>query len=168
MVAIAGINFADIARRRGTYLSNTPLPYVLGLEAAGTVETAGLEVKGFKAGDRVLALLGGGGYAEYAIAKSPQVERIPDDLEFAEATAVLVQGIAALGLLSETKAGQSILIHAAAGGVGSLLVQLAKQKGLTVIGTAGSTEKLEKVLSLGADRAIKYNDPNCSAITSGA
>jgi NADPH2:quinone reductase len=102
--------------------------------------------------------MNGGGYAEYAVAAPLQIERIPDALPFAEATAILVQGMTALGLLSEVKSGQTILVHAAAGGVGSLLVQLAKLKGLTVIGTASSTEKLEKVLGLGADRAINYTE----------
>lgn len=157
-VSAAGINYADIARRRGAYLANTALPYVPGLEAAGIVEAVGPEVKDFKVGERVLAIMDGGGYAEYAIAKVRQVERIPDDLPFAESTAILVQGMTALGLLRDAKPGQSILVHAAAGGVGSLLVQLAKFRGLTVMGTASSTEKLQKVLALGAERAINYTE----------
>lgn len=157
-VAAAGVNYADIARRRGAYLAQTPLPYVPGLEAAGTVEAAGADVKDFKTGDRVFAIMDGGGYAEYAVASVEQIERIPDELPFAESTAILVQGMTALGLLRDAKPGQSILVHAAAGGVGSLLVQLAKFKGLKVIGTASSTEKLQKVLALGADRAINYTE----------
>jgi NADPH:quinone reductase len=157
-VAAAGINYADIARRKGAYLAKTTLPYVLGLEAAGTVEALGPDVNAFKGGDRVLAILNGGGYAEYAVATAEQVERIPEELPFPESTAILVQGMTALSLLAEAKAGQSILIHAAAGGVGSLLVQLAKLKGLMVVGTASSTEKLQKVLALGADRAINYTE----------
>ena len=158
-VSAAGINYADIAVRKDAYLSRTKLPYVLGIEAAGVVEAIGSDVKGFKIGQRVLAFMtGGGGYAEYAAANAGQVFPIPDGIDFGEATALLVQGMTALGLLKDAKAGQSILVHAAAGGVGTLLVQLAKQRGLTVIGTASSTEKLEKVLSIGADHAVNYSE----------
>lgn len=98
------------------------------------------------------------GYAEYAVAKTSQLFPISDELTFAEATALLVQGMTALGLLRETSTGQTILIHAAAGGVGSLLVQLAKHKGLNVIGAASSVQKLEKITGLGADFAVNYSE----------
>lgn len=156
--AAAGINYADIARRNGAYLQRTPLPYVMGLEAAGVIEAVGEGVSGFAPGQRVLALIGSGGYAEYAAAPAKQLFPIPDELGFGEASALLVQGLTAVGLLREAKAGQSILIHAAAGGVGTILVQLAKHKGLTVIGTASSPEKLEKVVALGADHGINYTE----------
>ena len=156
--AAAGVNYADIARRNGSYLQKTPLPYVMGLEAAGMIEEVGEDVTDFEAGQRVLALIGSGGYAEYVVAPAAQLFPIPDELGFGEASALLVQGLTAVGLLREATAGQSILIHAAAGGVGTLLVQLAKHKGLTVIGTAGSPEKLEKVIELGADFGINYTE----------
>jgi NADPH2:quinone reductase len=103
-------------------------------------------------------MISGGGYAEYVVAPAARVFPIPDDLEFGAATALLVQGLTALGLLEDLRAGQSILIHAAAGGVGSLLVQLAKGRGARVLGTASSPEKLEKVVSLGADAGINYTE----------
>lgn len=158
--AAAGINYADTMMRSGNYLTKPELPFTLGYEAAGTIETVGENVKGFAAGQRVLATTSSGGYAEYATAKANQVIPIPDELGFGEATALLVQGLTALGLLNETKPGETILVHAAAGGVGTLLVQLAKHKGLKVIGTASSEQKLQLVASLGADAAVNYSEPD--------
>ncbi|MBA2340863.1 MAG: zinc-binding dehydrogenase, partial [Pyrinomonadaceae bacterium] len=115
-------------------------------------------VKDAQIGQRVIATLQGGGYAEYATAKSAQVIPLPDDLDFGKATALLVQGLTALGLLKNLRAGQSVLVHAAAGGVGSLLVQLAKSKGARVIATASTREKLDIVKNLGADAGINYTE----------
>jgi NADPH2:quinone reductase len=156
--AAAGINYADTMMRSGNYLTKPDLPFTLGYEAAGTIEETGADVKNLQKGQRVLATTSSGGYAEYATAKANQVIPIPDELGFGESTALLVQGLTALGLLNETKAGETILIHAAAGGVGTLLVQLAKHKGLKVIGTASSEQKLQTVASLGADHAINYSE----------
>nr|MBA2340137.1 zinc-binding dehydrogenase [Pyrinomonadaceae bacterium] len=153
---VAGINYADTMLRAGTYLMKPPLPFTPGFEVAGEIEAIGVEVKDAQIGQRVIATLQGGGYAEYATAKSAQVIPLPDDLDFGKATALLVQGLTALGLLKSLRAGQTVLIHAAAGGVGSLLVQLAKLKGARVIGTASTAEKLDIVKSLGADAGINY------------
>lgn len=157
-VAAAGINFADTMMRSGNYLTKPELPLTLGYEAAGKIEESGEEVKNLQKGQRVLATVSSGGYAEYATAKAFMTMPIPDELGYGEATALLVQGLTALGLLDETKAGDSILIHAAAGGVGSLLVQLAKHKGLKVISTASSEQKLQSATDLGADYAINYTE----------
>lgn len=157
-VVAAGINYADTMMRSGNYLTKPPLPFTLGYEAAGTVESVGGDVRHLKPGQRVLATTTSGGYAEFATANANAVIPIPDELGFGESTALLVQGLTALGLLSGTKPGETILVHAAAGGVGTLLVQLAKHKGLRVIGTASSPEKLEKVAALGADVTINYSD----------
>lgn len=157
-VAAAGINYADTMMRSGNYLTKPDLPFTLGYEAAGTIEAVGENVTNFAVGQRVLATTNSGGYAEFATAKAATTMPIPDELGFGEATALLVQGLTALGLLNETKSGQTILIHAAAGGVGTLLVQLAKHKGLKVIGTASSEQKLEMVAGLGADVAINYSE----------
>lgn len=156
--AAAGVNFADVMMRGGNYLTKPPLPFGLGFEVAGTVEELGKNVDNLKVGDRVVASVLGGGYAEYATARAGGAIPIPEALDFSEATALLVQGLTALGLLDATKEGDSILVHAAAGGVGSLIVQLAKLKGLKVIGTASNTNKLELVASLGADTAINYTE----------
>lgn len=157
-VVAAGINYADTMMRAGNYLTKPELPFTLGYEAAGTIESLGEAVTHLKVGQRVLATTISGGYAEFATAKAVATMPIPDELGFGESTALLVQGLTALGLLSGTKSGDSILVHAAAGGVGTLLVQLAKHKGLKVIGTASSEQKLHKVLELGADVAINYTE----------
>jgi NADPH:quinone reductase len=154
----AGINYADTMMREGNYLTKPELPVTLGYEAAGTVEELGEGVGNFEIGQRVLATTLSGGYAEYAAANEKLVLPIPDEIGFGEATALLVQGLTALGLLEGTKAGDSILIHAAAGGVGSLLVQLAKYRGLKVLGTASNEEKLDMVIRLGADVGIDYTE----------
>ena len=157
-VAAAGINYADTMMRSGNYLTKPDLPFTLGYEAAGTVEESGADVKNLQKGQRVLATTSSGGYAEFATAKANLTMPIPDELGFGRSTALLVQGLTALGLLDDTKSGDSILIHAAAGGVGTLLVQLAKYKGLKVIGTASSEQKLEFVADLGADFAVNYSE----------
>ncbi len=157
--AAAGINYADTMLRQNKYLFTPALPFTLGFEVAGTVEATGANVQNYAVGQRVLAtLMRGGGYAEYAVADWRTVVPIPDGLDFGKATALLVQGLTALGLLQDLKSGQTILIHAAAGGVGSLLVQLAKHKGAKVLGTASTTEKLEKIAALGADVGINYTE----------
>ncbi|MGI8410061.1 MAG: quinone oxidoreductase family protein [Pyrinomonadaceae bacterium] len=156
--AAAGINFADTMLRQNKYLFSPELPFTLGFEVAGTIESVGEGVKHLQTGQRVLATIRGGGYAEYAVANASTVVPIPEKLDFGEATALLIQGLTAIGLLVDLKAGQTILIHAAAGGVGTLLVQLAKRRGATVIGTASNEEKLQKVVALGADFAINYTD----------
>ena len=157
-VAAAGINYADTMMRAGNYLTKPDLPFTLGYEAAGIIEAVGANVTNLNIGQRVLATTSSGGYAEFATAKAATVIPIPDELGFGESTALLVQGLTALGLLNEAQAGETILIHAAAGGVGTLLVQLAKHKGLKVIGTASSEQKLQLVASLGADFAINYTE----------
>jgi NADPH2:quinone reductase len=157
-VAAAGINYADTMMRSGNYLTKPELPFTLGYEAAGTVAEIGENVKHLQVGQRVLATTISGGYAEFATAKANAAMPIPDELGFGESTALLVQGLTALGLLNPTNSGESILIHAAAGGVGTLLVQLAKHKGLKVIATASSEQKLTKVAELGADVCINYTE----------
>lgn len=154
----AGINYADIMLREGKYLFRPELPFTLGFEAAGTVEAVGDGVQNVSVGQRVLGMMRGGGYAEFTVAPAAQAFPIPDNMGFGEATVLLVQGLTAVGLLRDLKADQTILVHAAAGGVGSLLVQLAKQKGARVIATASSTEKLAMATELGADVGINYTE----------
>lgn len=156
--AAAGINYADTMLRQNKYLFTPELPFTIGFEVSGTVEAIGENVKNVQIGQRVLATVRGGGYAEYAVASAQTAVPIPDGLSFSQATALLVQGLTALGLLADLESGQTILIHAAAGGVGSLLVQLAKIKGAIVIGTASSEQKLEMVSNLGADFAVNYTE----------
>lgn len=154
-VAAAGINYADISQRKGTYPRPVQLPYVAGYEVAGTVEALGEGVTQLQVGQRVMAMLTEGGYAEYATAAAAQAIPLPAELGDAEATALLVQGLTATGLLS-TGNYASVLVLAAAGGVGSVLVQVAKNRGLRVIAAVGSEAKKATVLALGADVAVSY------------
>jgi len=162
-VAAVGINFADLAQRQGAYLTRTQTPMTLGLEFAGTVAALGPGVSSPEVGTRVVAF-GEGAYAEYAIAPATSVIPIPPGLDFTHAAAVPVQGITAYQLLRESaqlQAGESVLVHAAAGGVGTLAVQLAKLLGAgTVVGTASTSSKLDLARRLGADTAINYTEAN--------
>ena len=160
-VAAAGINYADLAQRQGRYLTATRLPSTLGMEVAGTVEAHGGGPAAPAVGTRVAALCYGG-YAEYAIAPASGVIPIPDSLDFAHAAALPLQGLTAYQLLRESarlQTGERVLVHAAAGGVGTLAVQIAKLMGAgQVIGTASTVEKLELVRRLGADVGINYTE----------
>ena len=164
-VVAAGINYADLAQRQGTYLTRTRTPMTPGFEVAGIVEGHGPGVTAPPVGTRVAALVSGG-YAEYALAHVGTVIPIPDILDFTHAAAFLVQGITAYQLLRESahiQPGESVLVQAAAGGVGTLAVQLAKLMGAKkVIGTASSEAKLELARSLGADVVINYHTPEWS------
>lgn len=157
----AGINFADLMSRAGTYPAAPPPPFTPGFETAGTVEQVGEGVSDLTPGDRVVALTrGGGGYAEYVVADAATTVKIPHELDFAPATALLVQGLTAYGLLAHAvpaMENKTVLVSAAAGGVGSLAVQLAKFLGAAqVIGLASSQAKRDQVRQLGADTAIDY------------
>ena len=162
-IAAVGINFADLAQRQGTYLTRTHTPTTLGFEAAGTVEELGPGVTNPPVGTRVIAFAEGA-YAEYALAGANSVIPIPPELDFVQAAAFPVQGITAYQLLHESgqlQKGESVLIHAAAGGVGTLAVQIAKLLGAgTVIGTASNENKLDLVRQLGADVALNYTQPD--------
>jgi len=158
-IAAAGVNYADLAQRRGAYLTRTQTPMTLGFEAAGTVAAHGPGVTWPAVGTRVIAFVSGG-YAEYAIASATALTPIPESLDFVHAAAFAVQGLTAYQTLHESgrlQQGESVLVNAAAGGVGTLAVQLARLMGAgQVIGTASSERKLELVRRLGADAAINY------------
>jgi NADPH2:quinone reductase len=137
-IAAAGVNYIDTYFRTGLYPS--PLPIMLGNEGAGTVEAVGPDVSSVRPGDRVAYGMWRGSYAEYAVVPVSQLVKIPDSLDFQTAAAAMLQGMTAHYLTHSTyplKAGDSCLIHAAAGGVGLLLVQMAKMLGARVIGTVG-------------------------------
>ncbi len=154
-VTRAGINFADTHARENTYLARYELPLTPGAEVAGVVEEDG---GGFQAGQRVVALVGTGGYAEYVAAPAATVIAIPDGISDGTALALLLQGLTAWHLLrtsAKLAAGESVVVHAAAGGVGSLAVQLARPLGAgRVIATASTEEKRALALELGADEAV--------------
>lgn len=161
-VAAAGINYADLAQRAGAYLTPTRTPITLGGEVAGTVAANGPGVTSPVVGTRVVAIAQQGGYAEYAIAQANMVIPIPPGLDFTHAAAFPLQGMTAYQLLHESariQSGERVLVHAAAGGVGTLAIQLAKLMGAgTVIGTASNAEKLNLIRRLGADVAINYTE----------
>jgi NADPH2:quinone reductase len=158
-VKAAGINFADIMAREGHYPPVASTPFVPGFEAAGVIAKVGEGVTNWKPGDRVVSMVSDG-YAEYALADAATAASVPETLGFAEATALLIQGLTAYTLMTVAVPeiqGKSVLISAAAGGVGSLAVQIAKLLGAgTVIGLASTEEKRAKVVELGADAAIDY------------
>lgn len=155
-----GLNYIDTYHRSGLY----PLPKLpsgLGLEGAGVVEAVGEGVTGFAVGDRVAYAHGPlGAYAEARNLPADRAVKLPDAISFEQGAAMMLQGLTAQYLLRRThrvQAGETILVHAAAGGVGSILVQWAKALGATVIGTVGSDEKAERVRALGCDHVIVYS-----------
>ncbi len=156
----AGLNYADVMQREGRYPAVLPLPYVPGNEVAGVVEAVGGDVSEYAVGDRVAAVMLQGGYAEHVVASSAQVFALPDGVGAAAATALLVQGFTAHLLVNElVRAGDRVLVTAAAGGVGSLVLQLARIRGaVDVVGAVGSAQKCELVATLGA-RAVRYDRP---------
>ena len=163
-VKAAGVNFADILIRKGLYPASASAPARPGLEVAGVVSQRGDGVQGFQRGTRVMAFVPSGGYADHAVLDAANVYLLPDDLEFAPATALLVQGLTAYFLLETggLQPGQNVLIPGAAGGVGSMAVQIAKLKGAgQVIGLA-SASKHDLVKSLGADAVFDYTQPGWS------
>ncbi len=151
----AGINFADTHARENSYLARYELPLTPGAEVAGFVERDG---GGFKAGDRVVAMVGTGGYAEYVAADAASVFPIEADVSDATALALMLQGLTAWHLYrtsAKLAEGESVVVHAAAGGVGSLAVQLGGPMGAgRVIATASSQEKRDLALELGAHAAV--------------
>jgi NADPH:quinone reductase len=158
-IEAAGINFIDIYQRKGLY--QVPLPYTLGLEAAGTVSHVGIGVEDFQVGDRVAYSSIPGSYAEYVHAPVDKIVKIPKGVDTKTAAAAMLQGMTAHFLVNDTyhlKAGDTCLIHAVAGGVGLLLTQMAKAKGATVIGTTSSEEKAELAKNAGADHVILYTN----------
>jgi NADPH2:quinone reductase len=161
-VAASGVNFIDTYHRSG--LSKLPLPAILGSEGAGTVE-AGTQ---FKNGDRVAWAMARGSYAEYALVPESHLVALPDDVEFRDGAAAMLQGMTAHYLTHSTyplKKGETALIHAAAGGTGRLLVQMAKLAGARVIGTAGSEAKAQIARDAGADEVILYSTQDFVAET---
>ena len=152
-----GINFIDVYLREGRYPS--PLPFIAGQEAAGVVTEVGSDVTNLKPGDRVAYCGVPGSYAEYASVPAERLVKIPADLSFDTAAAAMLQGMTAHYLCRSTypiTRGETALIHAAAGGVGQLLVQMCRRLGARVIATAGNEEKADLARAAGADECIVY------------
>lgn len=156
-IAASGVNYIDIYFRMGLYPA--PPPVILGSEGAGTVEAVGPDVTGIAVGDRVAYAMARGSHAEYAVVPAWQLVKIPPSLDFQTAAAAMLQGMTAHYLTHSTyplKSGDSCLIHAAAGGTGLLLVQMAKMRGARVVATVGNEDKAKLAREAGADEVIIY------------
>lgn len=155
-----GVNFIDIYLRSGAYKA-AQLPFTPGKEGAGVVSAVGEGVEGFKLGDRVAYASGDGTYAEEPVIAAAAAVHVPDGIEDTTAAAMMLKGLTAEYLLHRVyrvKPGDTILFHAAAGGVGLIACQWAKRLGATVIGTVGSQEKAELARAHGCDHVILYRD----------
>ena len=156
-ILAAGVNFIDVYNREGRY--KVPLPFVLGQEGAGVISAVGSDVRDVAIGDRVAYTNVLGSYAEYAAVPADRLVKIPDGVSEREAAAAMLQGMTAHHLAHDTyplKKGETALIHAAAGGVGLLLVQMAHNIGARVIGTVSTEEKAKRAGEAGADEIIFY------------
>lgn len=172
-VAAAGVNFIDTYHRSGLY--SVPLPFTLGVEVAGTVDAVGSAVQGIAVGERVVSGFQPGGYAEYMVVAADRVVPVPAEVDLQLAAAAILQGMTAHYLTHSTfplAAEHTALIHAAAGGTGQLVVQMAKQRGARVIGTASTEAKAELARAAGADEVILYTEEDFVAavkrLTDGA
>lgn len=165
-IKASGVNFIDVYFREGRY--PTPLPFINGQEGAGVVTGVGSDVTNVRVGDRVAYTSSLGSYAEFAAVPSARLVKIPDALSFEQAAAAMLQGMTAHYLLYSTyklQSGETALIHAAAGGVGLLLVQMAKKIGARVIATAGNEEKAKLAREAGADDCIIYTQSDFESET---
>ena len=163
-LAAAGVNFIDTYQRSGLY--KVPLPAVLGMEGAGTVESLGPDTPGFKVGDHVAWAMSRGSYAEYAAVPAQFLVKVPSGLDLRQAAAAMLQGMTAHYLTHSTfpiEPGNTALVHAAAGGTGRLISQMVKLRGGRVIGTAGSSEKASVARAAGADEVILYREQDIVA-----
>jgi len=165
-IAASGVNFIDTYQREGRY--HVPLPFVLGQEGAGVVTSIGPEVKSVKPGDRVAWTSILGSYAEYAAVAGERLVQVPQGVSDQQAASVMLQGMTAHYLSHDTfplKRGQTTLVHAAAGGVGLLLVQMAHNIGAHVIATVSTEEKAKLARQAGADEVILYTQVDFEAET---
>jgi NADPH2:quinone reductase len=163
-IAVSGVNFIDTYHRTGLY--KLPLPAILGSEAAGTVEQTGEGVTGFKPGDRVAYAMARGSYAEYQAVPAKLLAHVPAAVDLRDAAAVMLQGMTAYYLTHSTfvlKPGHTALVHAAAGGTGRLLVQMAAMRGARVIATAGTEAKAALAREAGANDVILYDQADWPA-----
>jgi NADPH2:quinone reductase len=154
-----GVNFIDVYHRTGLY--PLPLPFTPGTEAAGVVEVVGADASEIRVGDRVAYAMAVGSYAEYAVVPSSRLVKIPDEIDAETAAAAMLQGMTAHYLVTATytlKRGDTALVHAAAGGVGLLLIQMAKRIGARVFGTVSTKEKASLAREAGADEVIIYTE----------
>lgn len=166
-IEAAGVNFIDVYYRTGLYKAAS-LPFTPGQEAAGTVEAVGPGVSGFSPGDRVAYTGVPGAYAERAVVPVDHLVKLPEGLSARDGAAAMLQGMTAHYLATSTyplKPGDTCLVHAAAGGVGRLLCQIAKMRGARVLGTTSTEDKAELAREAGADEVILYTEKDFAAET---
>ncbi|WP_458792993.1 NAD(P)H-quinone oxidoreductase [Yoonia sp. MH D7] len=158
-VHAAGVNRPDVVQRQGNYPPPAGITDILGLELAGVVDTVGAEVTRFKEGERVMALVAGGAYAEYAVVDESNALAMPDSMTMVEGAAFPETYFTVWSNVFERarlKAGETILIHGGTSGIGATAIQLAKCLGANVITTVGSAEKAEAAVKIGADKVVNY------------
>jgi NADPH2:quinone reductase len=166
-IEAASVNYADTMQRRGAYPGGPQPPYIPGLEVAGRIVELGTDVSGQEIGRRVMTLTGRGGYAEFVNVPAQMVMPAPEGFSAEEAAAfpvVFLTAYFSLKRYGRLQSGESVLIQAAGGGVGTAAVQLAKQMGARVFACAGSDEKLERVRELGADEIVNYKTDDFAEI----
>lgn len=159
-VEAGGLNYSDVLIREGRYAERVDLPYILGRECIGRIAAVGENVKKWTVGQRVLASVNSGAFADYVAASASGLVECPEDIPAEVAVALFIQGLTALHCVEDcgqVQAGERVLIQAAAGGVGLLAVQIALHKGAMVIGTASSPEKCAVIAAFGA-HAVNYSD----------
>jgi putative PIG3 family NAD(P)H quinone oxidoreductase len=160
-VAATAVNRADLLQRMGLYPPPPGASDVLGLECSGTIRSLGAGVEGWTVGDEVCALLSGGGYAEQVVVPAGQLMRVPDGVPLTTAAAlpeVACTVWSMVFMVGHLRAGETLLVHGGAGGIGTCAIQLAVAAGARVFATAGTPDKLELCRTLGAERAISYRD----------
>jgi NADPH:quinone reductase len=170
-VAAAGVNRPDVAQRQGVYPPPPGVTDIPGLEVAGVVAVCGADVGRWKPGDQVVALVSGGGYAQYCIAHETHALPMPEGLSVAEAAAIPETFLTVWHNVFERgglKPGETLLVHGGTSGIGTVAIQLAKAFGARVVTTAGSAEKCDACRRLGADLAINYKEEDFVAVTKKA
>jgi len=159
-VDACGLNYSDVMIRRGAYVEQMELPYRMGREFCGTIDAVGSEVAAYEAGQQVVGSTPGGAMGEYVVAPAAGLVPLPPGMAPEEGAAFLIQGITAMHCLDDcvqVKSGEKALVHAAAGGVGTMAVQIAVARGAKVIGTASTEEKCGVIRNLGGE-AVRYTE----------